>query len=70
MIHAIPTKTTISAAGTAELFYLLHIMSGRSFNKILGTSLKMSTDYHPQTDGLTKKENWTAEQMLLSMQLC
>ena len=30
----------------------------------MGTQLLMSSAYHPQTDGLTKRANQTVEQML------
>jgi len=36
----------------------------RSLWKLLGTELRMSTAYHPQTDGQTERENRTLEDML------
>jgi hypothetical protein len=36
----------------------------RAFVKLLGTELAMSTAYHPQSDGQTKRMNRTMEDML------
>ena len=36
----------------------------QSLMRSLGTKLKMSTAFHPQTDGLTERANQTVEQML------
>jgi hypothetical protein len=36
----------------------------QSFWKCIGTNLEMSSAYHPQTDGQTKRANRTLEQML------
>nr|GEU99218.1 reverse transcriptase domain-containing protein [Tanacetum cinerariifolium] len=36
----------------------------KSLNKALGTQLDMSTDYHPQTDGLSERTIQTLEDML------
>lgn len=83
MIHVVPTHTTASAEGTAEIFFKevfrMHglpasIVSDRdskftsdfwqSLFKLTGTSLDMSTAYHPQTDGQTERANRTVEEML------
>ena len=34
------------------------------FHKLVGTKLKMSSAYHPQTDGSTERANRTVTQML------
>ena len=36
----------------------------RKLHKLLGTELRLSSSYHPQTDGVTKRANHTMTQML------
>ena len=81
--HFIPTFTTVTAYGVAELFmreiFKHHgipreIISdrGRKFVsefwttlfKLCGTKIKLSTAYHPETDGQTERTNRTLEDML------
>ena len=38
--------------------------SWRRLNSLLGTKLKMSTAYHPQTDGISERSNKTVIQTL------
>jgi hypothetical protein len=83
MIICIPTTTTVTAPGLADLFFrevVRHygipssIVSDRDPRftssfwtelwKRLGTSLALSTAYHPQTDGQTERANRTIEDML------
>lgn len=33
-------------------------------NQLIGIKLKMSSTYHPQTDGVMERANWTITQML------
>ena len=39
-------------------------MFWRHLNQLIGTKLKMSSTYHPQTDGVTEHANRTVTQML------
>jgi hypothetical protein len=83
MVHLIPTTTTVTALGVANLYVReivrLHglpksIVSDRDskftstfwkeLHRILGTSLKKSTAFHPQTDGATERANRTIGQIL------
>ena len=83
--YFIPTKTTVTAPGTAKLFFdnvfkdhgLPHaIISDRDprftssfwqeLFKLCQTKLRMSTAFHPQTDGQTEHMNRTLEKMLCS----
>lgn len=83
MAHFIPTTTTITAMGLAELFvrdiFRLHglpfdIVSDRGpqfvsnfwreLLKLLNIQQKLSTAFHPQTDGQTEITNKTLEQYL------
>nr|GEZ06694.1 putative reverse transcriptase domain-containing protein [Tanacetum cinerariifolium] len=42
-------------------------VSGRSFQKVLGTDISMSTAYHPETDGQSEKTIQTIGDMLLEI---
>jgi len=83
MCHLTPTKSTASAADTANLFiqniFRLHglprsIVSDRdpkftgrfwqTFFSALETKLKLSTAYHPQSDGQSERTIRTVEQLL------
>jgi hypothetical protein len=83
MCHFIPTRTSVDAVGTAQLFidhiFRLHgmpnsIVSDRDtrFTSHFLTALchqlqikqKLSTAFHPQTDGQTERMNRTLEEML------
>jgi hypothetical protein len=79
----IPTVTTVTASGVADLFMKQvfrhcgipsEIISDRDPNfvsefwttlfKLCGTKIKLSTAYHPETDGQTERTNRTLEDML------
>lgn len=81
--HFIPTVTTVTAYGVAELFmreiFKHHgipreIISDRdrkfvsefwtTLFKLCGTKIKLSTAYHPESDGQTERTNRTLEDML------
>jgi hypothetical protein len=79
MVHLIPSRTDEIAELMFEAVYKLHglpknIISDRDvlftstfwqhLNKLVGTKLKMSSAYHPQTDGSTERANRTVTQML------
>ena len=36
----------------------------REVCKVMGTTLAMSSGFHPQTDGQTERANWSIEEML------
>ncbi|XP_019236013.1 PREDICTED: uncharacterized protein LOC109216327 [Nicotiana attenuata] len=55
--HFIPLPATVSAITVAEAFQELH--------RLQGTTLAMSTTYHPQTDGQSEALNKDVEQYLL-----
>lgn len=81
--HFIPTVTTVTASGVADIFmkniFKIHgmpseIISDRdpkflsefwiTLFKMCGTKIKLSTAYHPETDGQTERTNRTIEDML------
>ncbi len=81
--HFIPTITTVTAYGVAELFmreiFKHHgipreIISDRDRKfvsefwtilfKLCGTKIKLSSAYHPESDGQTERTNRTLEDML------
>jgi hypothetical protein len=83
IVHFIPTVSTVTASGVAELFmrnvFKFHgmpseIISDRdrkfvsefwtTLFKMCGTKIKLSTAYHPETDGQTERTNRTLEDML------
>jgi len=83
MVHYIPCRKTITAAGLAEIFLRdivrlhgvpLSIVSDRgpiltsnfwsTLCYYLGVRRRLSTAYHPQTDGQTERQNQTMEQYL------
>ena len=35
----------------------------REVHRVMGTTLAMSSDFHPQTDGQTERANWSIEEM-------
>lgn len=83
MVHLVPTTTTVTAEGVADLL-CSHVIKHhglpqsiisdrdskftanfwRQLMKLLGTKHRLSTAYHPQTDGQTERMNRTLEDML------
>jgi transposase InsO family protein len=82
-VRIVPTSTTLTAEGLAELFFKewycenglpLEIVSDRdklflsrfwrTLHKLTGVKLKMSTAYHPQTDGASERTNKTVIQCI------
>lgn len=82
-IRIIPTKTTLTAEGLAQLFFThwycenglpLDIISDRdklfvsrfwcTLHKLTKVKLKMSTAYHPETDGASERTNKTVIQCI------
>ena len=83
LVHFCPTTTTVTAAGSAKLFFdnvvrlhgiPNHIISDRDARftslfwkelwSLFNTKLKLSTSFHPQTDGQTERTNRTLIEML------
>ncbi|GKA13386.1 putative reverse transcriptase domain-containing protein [Tanacetum coccineum] len=57
--------TSLSCAGKpVKKVLLMNLSDHRSFQKAMGTRLDMSTAYHPQTDGQSKRTIQTLEDML------
>ncbi|GLB45808.1 putative retrotransposable element tf2 155 kda protein type 1-like [Lyophyllum shimeji] len=63
--HFIPTHTTCTAMGAANL-YRKHFVAEfiRELYRLLGIKLSTSTVYHPQSDGQTERVNQELEQYL------
>lgn len=63
MVHLVPSRITYTAKQVAELVfdnvYKLH-----GLHKLIGVKQKMSSAYHPETDGSTERANRTVTQML------
>lgn len=63
MVHLIPSRTNYTAKDIAEMmFHEVYRLHG--LNKLIGIRQKMSSAYHPETDGSTERANRTIGQML------
>lgn len=63
MVHIVPSRTTYTAREIAELMFA-EVYKHHGLNKLIGVKQKMSSAYHPETDGSTERANRTIAQML------
>lgn len=61
MVHLVPTKTTYKAERIiSDRDSLFTSTFWQELHRLLGTELRLSSAYHPQTDGATERANRTS----------